>query len=153
MGYQESFIFTNHYDVEKNNKDIEEILKIFKKYDVRCADDALASCTHKLHFNENVSGRAGGFKDIKMTFPKGMEMLVVCGERSTQRDVFELFAPDFPQLTNKEISERTDEELELIQRVRICFIENLRFVCEAEKTDKITVEELNLNSEEKGEEE
>lgn len=147
MGHQESFLYTNACDVEQNSKDIERILALFKKYNVRCTNDELAGCTHKLHFNDNLSGKGGWFEDEPMFFRKGMEMLVVCGERSAQRSIERLFDGDWYNQGEEFLSawhQMTPEERKFASGIQIVFIENLRFVCEAEKTDKITLEELNV---------
>lgn len=123
MGYQESFIYTKKNNVEANRRDIEKIISMFQKYNVRCSGDLLASCDCRLKFNEQVG-----------KFPTGMEMLVVCGERSVQRSGLRLF--DENSLTLKEKA--------LIRRIRIEPIENRWEILEAEQTDAITVEELSL---------
>lgn len=141
MGYQESFIFTNASNIQKNNADIEGILKIFRKYGVRCADDDMAECVCKLHFNENVSGYKGwGGTEGRKTFKQGMEMLVVCGERSEQRSPTVLFHGWDNRLP------LTEEEDALVGRVQIWFVENLEFVFEAEKDGRVSVERLSLTA-------
>ena len=124
MGYQESFIYTRKNNVEANRQDIEKIISMFQKYNVRCSDDLLASCDCRLKFNDPVG-----------KFPAGMEMLVVCGERSAQRSSLLLF--DAKALT---LSERA-----LIRRIRIEPIENRWEILEAEGTDAISVERLSLS--------
>ena len=128
MGYQESFIYTSKRNTKANHEHIEEILRMFQKYNIRCADDMLASCVCRLYFNEAV----GEFK-------KGMEMLVICGERGPQRSPSLLF-DGRPNLTK--------EEQKIISKIHIDFIESRWDICEAEKTDAITVEKLNLQPEE-----
>lgn len=172
MGHQESFIFSSSDDLEQNRKDIEQLLALFKKYHVRCAGDEDVECTHRLYFNEEVVdsdpiGRLGldrlspGLREMflkmgPLSFPKGMEMLVVCGSsRSRQTDFASLFNGGLEWHQYASDEERrsaawhklTREEKDLGKRVNIHPIENLFFICEAEQTDKITVEELNLLSE------
>ena len=131
MGYQESFIYTSKRNIKSNHDHIEEILQMFQKHNVRCADDMLASCVCRLHFNKPV----GEFK-------QGMEMLVICGERGAQRNPSLLFdgRPDL-----------TENEKRIIRKIHIDFIENRREILEAEKTEAITVEQLDLQP--KGEKE
>ena len=124
MGYQESFIYTSKHNIKTNHNQIEEILQMFQRHNVRCADDMLASCVCRLHFNEAV----GEFK-------KGMEMLVITGERGPQRSPYLLFDCR-PNLTAK--------EQRLISKIHIDFIENRRDILDAEKTEAIMVEQLDL---------
>ena len=135
MGYQESFIYTSKSNVESNRQGIEKILAMFRKYNVRCADDAYADCVCRLHFNKRVS-----------EFKKGMEMLVVCGERSAQRSPYMLFNLDTQMFPNElaGMPELTDEELKFIRKIKIIFIEERWDILDAEKTDAITVEKLEL---------
>ena len=124
MGYQESFIYTSKHNIKANHEHIEEILKMFQKYNIRCADDDIASCVCRLHFNEAVCG-----------FKKGMEMIVIAGERGAQRNGWLLF-DGRPILDN--------EEQKLISKIHVDFIESRWDICEAERTPAITVEQLNL---------
>ena len=124
MGYQESFIYTSKRNIKTNHNQIEEILQMFQRHNVRCADDMLASCVCRLHFNEAV----GEFKP-------GMEMLVITGERGAQRSPYLLFDCR-PNLTAK--------EQRLISKIHIDFIEDHRDILEAEKTEAITVKQLDL---------
>lgn len=123
MGYQESFIYTSKLNTKANKEHLDQIIQMFKKYNVRCNDDMLASCVCRLRFNKAV----GGFK-------KGMEMLVICGERGPQRSQHLLF--DGRPLT--------EEEAKLASKIHIEFIEGHMDILEAEKTDAITVEKLEL---------
>ena len=124
MGYQESFIYTSKRNIKTNHANIEKILHMFQKYNIRCANDWLAECVCRLYFNEPV----GEFK-------KGMEMLAICGQRGSQRNHYLLFDGrlDFAA-----------KELRLIQKINIDFIESRREILEAEKTGAITVERLKL---------
>ena len=131
MGYQESFVYTSKHNVKANHERIEAILQLFKKYNLHCADDMFASCVCRLYFNENV-GR----------FKKGMEMLVISGERGAQRSPGLLFDDG-----RRQLSAFTKEERKLISKIRMDFIESRWDICEAEKTGAITVEQLDLQSE------
>lgn len=146
MGYQESYIYTDARDVEENKRDIEKILHIFQKYNVRCVNDGIAECTIKLHFNENVSGNAGYFEDEPMFFQKGMEMLIVCGERSAQRSIPRLFDGEWTTV-DVAWNKLTSEEKRVVSKIKIAFVDNMRFILEAEKTDAITVTKLKLKPE------
>lgn len=134
MGYQESFIHTTCSNVEKNNSDIARYIEMFKKYDVRCEGDWLASCVCKLHFNKTVS-----------KYKKGMDVLVIAGERQAQRWSGRLFDCDSEYEEKDMRPQYTDEELKLIGRAKITFIEEEFGVLEAEKDESyITVEKLSL---------
>ena len=126
MGYQESFIYTSKTNIKANHDNIEKILQMFKKHNLRCADDMLASCDCRLYFNEDVCG-----------FKKGMEMLVICGERGPQRSPWLLF----------EGIPLSIEAQKLIRKIHIDFIESRWDICKAERTPAITVEQLNLKPE------
>ena len=130
MGYQESFLYTSTLNLASNHKDIERILEIFRKYRIRCASDALAECVCRLHFNKAVP-----------PFRKGMEMLVICGERSVQRSNRTLFSRDYATENNVNFSK---DELRIMKKVKILFIENAMQICDAEKTPMITVEKVIL---------
>ena len=133
MGYQESFIHTTCSNVERNNEDIKKYIELFKKYDVRCEGDWLASCIMKLHFNRNIN-----------KYKKGMDVLVVCGERQAQRSANRLFDIDY-ELDEDMIPKYTKDELKLIRRARITFIEEAFDVLEAEKDGhSIDVEQISL---------
>ena len=131
MGYQESFVYASKHNIKANHEHINAILQMFKKYNIRCANDMIASCVCRIHFNEAV----GGFK-------KGMEMLVVTGERDPQRSPFLLF-------DGRQIPTFTKEEQAIISKIHIDFIESRWDICEAERTPAITVEHLNLQPEER----
>lgn len=130
MGYQESYIYTSRLNPYANKRDIDALLALFKKYGIRCRDDLWAECVCRLHFNRRVHG-----------FRKGMEMLVICGERSIQRSGNSLAgyrsSDNVPLILEK-------KEAALINRVKFLPIEDAMPICYAEKTDAITVEQLLL---------
>ena len=130
MGYQESFVYTSTLNMASNHKDIERILEIFRKYHIRCASDALAECVCRLHFNKAVPA-----------FQKGMEMLVICGERSVQRSYKTLFSRDYATANNVNFSK---DKLRIMKMVKILFIENALQICDTEKIPMITVEKVIL---------
>lgn len=114
MGYQESFIHTVYSNVERNNKDINDILEIFKKYDVRCDGDDIAECVEKLRFKKNIDN-----------YKKGMEILWISGDRQAQRGNFELFDLYFDEKINSDGNNYTKEEMKLINRVKLRFLDNI----------------------------
>lgn len=133
MGYQESFIHTTCSNIERNNEDIKKYIEIFKKYDVRCEGDFLASCIMKLHFNRNVN-----------KYKKGMDVLVISGERNAQRNANRLFDIGY-EFDEDMIPNYTKEELKLIRRARITFIEYAFDVLEAEEDGhSIDIEGISL---------
>lgn len=147
MGNQKSYVYTNACNAEENSKDIERILDLFRKYNVRCAGDNFATCTHKLRFNEELIDNGILFDDDQMYFPKGMEMLVIYGMRTAQRSIERLFDGSWYANENEDKSawsKMTEEEKEFASNIVINYAENLQFVGQAETDGKITVEKLDL---------
>lgn len=138
MGYQESFIYTNKSNVAANNKNIDRMIDFFKKYNVRCNGDPVVKCVCKIHFNERVHG-----------FSKGMEMLVLSGERSAQRSPYAIFniAP-FALFEETYKGQKIDpEDMKMICKTKILFIEEAMDICKAEKNGKVSIEEFSLQPE------
>ena len=109
MGYQESIIYTSKADVERNNRDIRNIIEIFKKYDVRCSGDDTGTCIGYYHLEEQI-----------FDYAKGLDMLAVVGDRSCQKDCYRLF--DIGRWKSRSNPSYTDEEKELIERTKIQYI-------------------------------
>lgn len=134
MGYQESIIHTNLKNVKKNNEEIERILKLFQKYDCRCHDDLFASCTHKLHFTEDM----GKYK-------AGMDVLVICGERDSQRsgpNLFNVFSySDWNKFEDK------SDMFFVKQKIYLTPLENVMYIIKGEESGKILQTKLNLVAE------
>lgn len=128
MGYQETLIYTSKGNIKMNHEHIEEILKMFQRHNICCANDDIVCCVGRLHFNEAV----GEFK-------KGMEMLYICGDRSAQRSPERLFEC---------VSYLTLKEQETIGKIHIDFIEDCANVLNAIKKGSITMERLNLHPDE-----
>jgi len=156
MGYQESFVYTNKKDIEKNNKDIKNILKLFKKYDIRLINDDSCNCIGVLRFN----------KDIGSRYPKGIEILIVVGERSEQRNsrfLFNICYDYKSDFTDEEFNEYipsqyshgcensikredininiprfTNKELDFIDSVKVVFIEDNGSVFDSENFNENT---------------
>lgn len=114
MGYQESFIYFG-VNTEKNNDYIEKTLELFKKLDVRMADDYLASCVAKLTFKED--------KYPWPMFDKGMQVLWIAGERQCQRNPFRLFDIYEDQEDNPNMKLLTKADKDLIKRINIIFLD------------------------------
>ena len=157
MGYQESFVYTNKKDIERNNEDIKNILKIFKKYDIRLSNDDYCNCIGVVRFKKRIGDK----------YPKNIEMLIVGGERSEQRNSRFLFNICYgykSDFTDKEFSEYipaqysygyegtinkddihiniprfTDDELELIDKIKISFIEGDRSIFNDENINFIKI--------------
>lgn len=132
MGYQESIIHTNLKNVKKNNEEIDRILELFQKYDCRCQDDLFASCTHKLHFTEDI----GKYK-------AGMDVLVVCGERFAQRSNHRLFDMMTPSQKNRYYI----SDIHLINKVQLTPLEDVMYIIKGEESGKILQTKLNLAAE------
>lgn len=134
MGYQAAFIHTTCSNVERNNSDLAKYIEIFKKYDVRCKGDWLADCVDMLHFNKTV----GKYK-------KGMDILVISGERQAVRYAERIFDCDYEIGDRDKTSLYTSEEMKLIKRARITFVEEAYYVMDIlDDEEYITRKELKL---------
>lgn len=130
MGYQESYLHTTTTDVARNNEDIQKVLEIFKKYDIRCLGDDIATCYLKIHCKKN----CGKFK-------KGMDVLFIAGDRTAQYHSVYAFNIFEPEDRNK----FTEDELKVIYRVKISYYDNVMYMARYEKDKEATdVIELNL---------
>lgn len=130
MGYQESYLHTTTSNIERNNEDIQKVLEIFKKYDIRCLGDDMATCYLKVHCKKN----CGKYK-------KGMDVLFIVGDRTAQRCnryVFNIFEPEDAEIFTK-------EELKIIDRVKITFYDDILYMSQYEQNkDATEVTELRL---------
>lgn len=128
MSYQESYIST------KDNKDMDKILNIFKKCNIRCFNDKEASCISKITLKKDIQHE-------DYSFEKGKEFLYISGERFTQKSLSNLFKLD-DKMVNKLLSK---EELNLISTIDIIFAESLPTEdIFNNKTDYATIEYLKL---------
>lgn len=100
MGYQESFIFTN------KSSDVQSLIEIFKKYDVRTKDDSTCNCVGHVTFLKNTNKQA----------------LWVVGERSAQRNKWRLVDCDSWQETKQKLDAA---EYEVVKGVKIRFCDYL----------------------------
>lgn len=110
MGYQESYIYTDR------NSDIEKILNIFVKHDIRCEDDDCARCAAKITLKKDIEGHTN--EGIKL-FKEGKTFLYLYGERFAQRNVEGIYNID----DKKDFKRYTKEELEIINRTKSMFAE------------------------------
>ena len=134
MGYQESFVHTTKSNIERNNADLEKMLEIFKKHDVRCKGDWLASCVAKITFKKTV----GPYK-------KGMQVLWITGERQAQRSGYRLFDL-YPEDDDYNPDIYTKEEYKIINRAKLTFIDDILYLLDdiTEDSDKVDIEHLEL---------
>lgn len=141
MGHQVAFIYFNKSNLESNHRSIEQLLEMFRKYNVRCEDDPENTCYSRLTLNKSFDG-----------FRKGSELLLLEGERSRVRSAARVFNQDFtaeeaekwgiirPALT------RAEENL-IYNRMKIVFWEWFPWLTEEAIQDgTITEEELHLKS-------
>ena len=129
MGYQESVIYTSLNNVEKNNKDIEQIIYLFQKYGCRCEGDTFATCAYKLSFTRDAC-----------KFKKGMKALVICGEKDVQRNSMMLFNTSlFPDSNDID-----KNDAHFIKRIKITPIEEVMYILTMEDTREIIREKLTL---------
>lgn len=154
MEYQETFLFTSDSDLKQNKKDIEQIIQLFKKYHVRCADDKEAACTRRLHFNEDVTGNSQFNPMHSIAFKKGMEMLVLCGDKKTLSTPLALFDGEWWNWASANDGETlawdrmTPTEQEIATRIQLIDVSKLSFVSDEKNKDKISVERLELHASE-----
>lgn len=131
MGSQSSFIYTNR------NSDINKIISLFEKYNIRTAKDELCSCCAKVTLNKQVRTiDSWGCVGNNETFRKGKQFLLLEGERSCQRNIENMFDMDSIQYTNK--------ELDLIYKIEIIFADY--FPCDKiyENNEYATIEDLDI---------
>lgn len=133
MGSQASLIYTNR------NSDIDKIVALFKKYNIRTADYDECSCYAKVTLNKQIRttvDEVWGSAGNNQTFKKGKQFLVIEGERYYQRDIENMFEMDSV--------EYTDKELDLIYKVEIIFADYLPYEKIFENNDYATIEELDI---------
>ena len=107
MGYQESYI-------KAKNNNLESVLDIFKKYNIRCENDFFASCVAKITIQKNLYS-----VEHNKFLAKGEEYLYISGDRSVQRDNICLF-----DIESKEDYESFSvEEREIIDNIDIIYTE------------------------------
>lgn len=133
MGYQESYIST------KNNKDLEKILDIFKKYNIRCEKDLFASCVAKITLKKDISS----IGDNAKSFKEGKEFLYICGDRSAQRRNSDLFDIE----SDSDYQAFSLEEKRIIDDIDIIFTEDMPSkLIFNEDSGYAIVEDINLSS-------
>ncbi|HEY8890189.1 MAG TPA: hypothetical protein VIM70_08015 [Clostridium sp.] len=140
MGSQSSFINTNR------NSDLDKIIDLFRKYNLRTADDDVCSCSARVTLNKQIRttvDEVWGSVGNDTTFKKGKQFLVMDGERCYQRDILQMF--------DTENIQYTDKELDLIYKIEITFADY--FPCERIFEDKeyATIDELDICTENPGE--
>jgi len=126
MGYQESFIFTSITNIEENNKDLENILKIFKDWNCRCKNDVTV-CVARVTFTKKIR-----------KFEQGMQMLWLVGERGYQRSVADVFDWGY------KLRHYSKEELDMINKVHIVYADDLEWLGSALKNKDLAIEEVQL---------
>lgn len=133
MGNQASFISTNR------NSDLGKIIELFKKYNIRTAEDEMCGCYAKITLNKQIRTNVDevwGTVGDNQTFKKGKQFLLIEGERYYQRNLENMFEMDDV--------EYTDEELDLIYNIEIIFTDY--FPCDKIFKDSkyATIEELDI---------
>jgi len=133
MGSQTTFINT------KRNSDLDKIIGLFRKYNIRTADDDMCNCSARVTLNKQIRATVDevwGSVGNDITFKKGKQFLVMDGDRYYQRDIEEMF--------DTENIQYTDKELDLIYKIEITFADY--FPCERIFEDKkyATIEELDI---------
>lgn len=103
MGYQESYIFT------KKNEDLDKIISMFDKHEIRTTGDNYCSCACKITLNKDIED------EFNTKYKKGKQFLYMVGERHEQRCIGNMF--------NINEIDYTDQEKKLINKVDIVFTE------------------------------
>jgi len=135
MGSQTSFIYTNR------NSDIDKIIALLKKYNIRTADDDVCSCNAKVTLNKQIRSTVDevwGTVGSNQIFRKGKQLLVIDGERYYQRDIENMFEMDN--------IEYTDKELDLIYKIDIIFADYMPCEKIFENKEYATIQELDICS-------
>lgn len=133
MGSQASFISTN------KNSDLDKIIDLFKKYNIRTADDEMCSCYAMVTLNKSIRSTVDevwGTLGNSRTFRKGKQFLLIEGERCCRREIEDMFDINNIQYT--------DKELDLIYKIEIIFVDY--FPCEKifEKKEYATIDKLDI---------
>jgi hypothetical protein len=133
MGSQTSFINTNR------NSDLDKVVAIFKKYNIRTADDDMCYCSARVTLNKQIRttvDEVWGSVGADIIYRKGKQFLVMDGDRYYQRDIDEMF--------DTENIQYIDKELDLIYKIEITFADY--FPCEKifENKKYATVEDLDI---------
>lgn len=134
MGHQIAFIYTHKTNPTKNNENIEKIIDIFKKYNIRCENDPCCTCYSTITLPKNYYTAAG-------TFKKGTTLLFLEGDRSRVRSngrVFDQDIPNPPQLTQ--------DERQLLYKTQIVFVDWVHAFLEDLEKGTITENRLYLNT-------
>lgn len=116
MGSQASFISTNR------NSDLDKIIELFKKYNIRTSDDEMCTCYAKVTLNKSIRSTVDevwGTVGNDKTFKKGKQFLLIEGERYYQRSIENMFEMNDIQYS--------DEELDLIYKIEIIFADYLPY--------------------------
>jgi hypothetical protein len=133
MGNQASFISTN------KNADLDMIIALFKKYNIRTADDEMCSCYAKVTLNKQIRltvNEVWGIVGNSETFKKGKQFLLIEGERYYQRDIESMFDMDN--------IEYTDKELSLIYKIDIIFADYFPYEQIFEDKKYATIDDLDI---------
>lgn len=108
MQNKEIFIY------QENHEKVNDIIQLFKKYDVRMKDDIYASCIAKVTFLKTYG-----------EFEKGMEFLWIKGRKNfyTQAQLFDLDHHD-----NSLLKQMSNKEINLIKSLRFFSMEEFSYI-------------------------
>ncbi|HHU56244.1 MAG TPA: hypothetical protein GXZ48_06130 [Acholeplasmataceae bacterium] len=133
MGNQASFISTS------KNSDLDKIISLFEKYNIRTADDEMCSCCAKVTLNKQIRltiDEVWGSVGNNKTFKKGKQFLLLVGERCCQRDIEDMF--------DMENIQYNDKELDLIYSIDIIFADYFPTEKMFEDIKYATIEDLDV---------
>lgn len=100
--YQKKFVCTDFTDIARNNREVDEIIKIFENHNIRGNDDKSARCCYKIRFVKSVS-----------MFKRRMNVLIVDGIGEALDSRSSLFDTDGAR------TGYSKEEKALINRVKL----------------------------------
>lgn len=133
MGNQASFISTS------KNSDLDKIISLFEKYNIRTADDEMCSCCAKVTLNKQIRLTIDEVWESvgnNKTFKKGKQFLLLVGERCCQRDIEDMF--------DMENIQYNDKELDLIYSIDIIFADYFPTEKMFEDIKYATIEDLDV---------
>lgn len=152
-------IYTNKTNNDLNNRNIDDVLKIFKKHNLRCENDDIASVTAKIHFNVDFGVFKAGMDAIEVESDelgfRGMGSILEMIEEVLNEETEFDEDSEYDIGNNKilfdireeiDIASFTKEEMALIYQVKITYVdeEYEEFIKTSKESGDIVYTELAL---------
>lgn len=138
MSHQESFIYQQKSDVQKNHENLEKVIRLFKKHNVKTIHDPMGRCVARITL-----------KKPFLNYKKGMEFLMVSGDSHSLHSKSALF--NYKSMEELEASGLfTKDEIYLIKRLQMTFSDEDKILGELnlrKYSDVATFEYLYLDDE------